>query len=130
MPFPLSETELKKTEEAIGATLPESYRNSMMQNNGGAVEAYDEVWELFPIQDQSSKKLISRTCNHVLKETESAQEWPNFHENALAIGENGSGDYLIIFQEGQKFEPGVFAWFHEDGALVTVAAQFSDLKRA
>lgn len=88
MPFPLSEAELMKTEEALGARLPESYRKAMMKNNGGSVEAYDEIWDLFPIRDQSSKKLISRTCNHILSETESAREWPNFNESALAIGEN------------------------------------------
>jgi len=130
MPFPLSEAELMKTEEELGARLPESYRDAMMKINGGSVEAYDEVWDLFPIRDQSSKKLISHTCNHVLRETESAREWPNFHEGALAIGENGAGDYLIMFQEGRTFEPEIYAWFHEDGALVTVAGHFAELQRA
>ncbi len=35
MPFPLDEMELKKTEEEIGAVLPESYRNAMKKCNGG-----------------------------------------------------------------------------------------------
>ena len=43
MPFPLDETELKKTEEEIGAVLPKSYRNAMMKCNGGSVEAWDEL---------------------------------------------------------------------------------------
>ena len=130
MPFALSEEELKKTEALLGAELPADYRAKMMKNNGGEVEAFDDVWQLFPIQDQSSKKLISRTCNHILKETKSAQEWANFHENALAIASNGAGDCLVIFQAGKKFEPEIYAWFHEDGALVTVATSFSELARA
>ncbi len=130
MPFPLSEEELQKTEKEIGAVLPLSYREAMKKNNGGSVDAWENIWELYPIKDQSSKKLISRTTNHIIKETKAAQEWSLFHENALAIGDNGTGDYLVIFKEGSKFESEVFAWFHEDGALVTVAKEFSELKYA
>ncbi len=129
MPFPLDEMELKKTEEEIGAVLPESYRNAMKKCNGGTVEAWDDMWELFPIFDQTSRKHISRTCNHIIKETKSAQEWATYHENAYAIAGNGTGDLLVIFREGSVFEPQVFLWCHEDGALITVAEDFAELGR-
>jgi hypothetical protein len=130
MPFPLDENELRKTEEKIGAVLPESYRNAMMKCNGGTIEAWDDTWELFPIFDQTSKKHISRTCNHILKETESAKKWTTYHENAYAIASNGFGDLLVIFREVNAFDPNVFLWCHEDGALITVAVDFAELKRA
>ena len=130
MPFPLSEEELIKTESEIGAKLPTSYRNSMMLNNGGSVAIGEEEWDLFPIFDQSSKKMISRTCNHILKETKSAQEWPRYHELAIAIASNGCGDLLVIFQKGKELENEVFFWSHEDGSLQLVANDFSELQKA
>jgi SMI1 / KNR4 family (SUKH-1) len=74
MPFALTEDELRKTESELGAVLPASYRESMKQSNGGAVEVGGDTWELFPIRDQSNRKLLSRTANHVLCETQSAQK--------------------------------------------------------
>ena len=129
MPFPISENEVLKTEGRIGAKLPQDYRSAMMDSNGGCVETYDDYWSLFPLDDRSSPKLISRTSNHVLRETAEAKKWPNYHENALAIAENGAGDYLVIFQKGPEFELGIFAWLHEDGSLVTVAQHFSELAK-
>ena len=129
MPFPLDETELQKTEKEIGAVLPESYRKAMMKCNGGTVEAWDDTWELFPIFDQTSRKHKSRTCNHILSETESAKKWTTYHEEAFAIASNGSGDLLVIFREGKDFAPNVFVWCHEDGALITVAEDFAELGR-
>ncbi|HEX5772747.1 MAG TPA: SMI1/KNR4 family protein [Geomobilimonas sp.] len=129
MPFPLDEKELQKTEQEIGAVLPESYRNAMMKCNGGTVEVWDDTWELFPIFDQTSRKHISRTCNHILKETKSAQEWATYHENAYAIAGNGSGDLLVIFRGGRIFEPQIFVWSHEDGALIAVAQDFAEMRR-
>lgn len=43
MPFPLDEKELQKTEQEIGAVLPESYRNAMMKCNGGTIKAWDDT---------------------------------------------------------------------------------------
>lgn len=129
MPFTLSESELKKTEDEIGAVFPDSYRQSMMQANGGTIAIDDDDWELFPIHDQSSNKVASRTCNHVLYKTKQAQQWKTFHENAFAIAHNGAGDKLVIFRKGEQFERGVFIWRHEDGALEFTANDFADIKR-
>jgi hypothetical protein len=127
--FDLSEEELAKTEAEIGARFPASYRDAMKASNGGTVEAYEDEWELFPIRDTSSQKRISRTTNHVLLETKNSGTWPRFHELAYAIAGNGSGDRLVIFREGNIFEPQVFAWGHEDDSLKLVASDFGELTR-
>ena len=129
MPFPLPESELEKTEMEIGAVFPSSYRLAMIQSNGGSVEADDDVWELFPIRDQSTKKHMSRTCNDVLYETKQAQGWKTFHENAYALANNGTGDLLVMFRKGKEFENEIFHWGHEDGSLILVANDLSELKR-
>jgi hypothetical protein len=128
MPFPLSDEELRKTEKEIGAELPSSYRNGMMIDNGGFIKVRGEEWQLFPIRDQSSRKLITRTANHILEETKSAQEWAAYPENALAIAANDYGDLLVMLRTVKGFEPQVFLWSHEDGSIELVANDFSELK--
>jgi len=46
----------------------------------------EDQWEVHPIRDTSDRKRLSRSCNHVLAETKSAQEWRRFPRGALAIG--------------------------------------------
>ena len=130
MPFPISDDEVRKIETALGATLPPTYRESMMQANGGTVEVDGDTWELFPLRDGSDRKRLSRTANHVLHETQKAQEWPNYHENAIAIAGDGSGDLLVLFQEGPEIRPQVFIWSHVDGSLQLTANDFREIRRA
>jgi len=130
MPFPLNSAELEKTENEIGAKLPDLYRNAMMRDNGGSVKIQDDDWELFPIRNQGSRKLVSRTANHILRETASAKEWRGYPDNAIAIGSNGSGDLLVLIKEDSIFNNQVYVWDHEDASLTTVANDFSELKRA
>ena len=130
MPFPLNEDELKKTEKEIGAELPTSYREAMMKDNGGSVDVRNDDWDLFPVRNQSSRKLIARTANHILRETKSAREWRGYPESALAIGGNGSGDLLVFIKEGSIFNPEVVIWGHEDGSLEPEANDFSKLEKA
>ena len=127
MPFDLSEDQLKTTESEIGAKFPDSYRRLMMQSNGGEIAANSDIWNLIPLRDTSDRKRISRTANHVVSETMSLSGFPAWHENAYAIAENGTGDALVMFQDGDRFEPQVFFWCHEDGALELVAEDFSAL---
>lgn len=81
----------------LGRRFPSAYRVKMLRENGGSVVIAGEHWHLFPVENRESRKHISRTCNHVLKE--SRLLWSGglqFPEFAVAIGENGSGDYLFL----------------------------------
>lgn len=127
MPFDLSEEQLEATETEIGAKFSESYRQRMMQSNGGEVDAMSDYWNLIPLRDTSDRKRLSRTANHVLVETKSFSGFPSWHENAYAIAENGTDDALVMFREGDQIKPQVFYWCHEDGALELVAEDFSTL---
>ena len=127
MAFDLSEQQLQSTESEVGAMFPDSYRLHMMKSNGGECAAKSDYWNIIPIRDTSDRKRLSRTANHVLVETKSFSEFPSWHEGAFAIAENGTGDALVMFLKGQRFEPQVFYWCHEDGSLEQVAGDFSDL---
>ena len=68
----------------------------MAQVNGGELTTEDDDWQLFPFFDKSDNKRISRTCNHIILETNQAKQWENFPVNGIAIGSNGCGDLLLL----------------------------------
>lgn len=130
MPFPVEERFIVATEQKLGVKLPPDYVQKMRQANGGAVNTSSDAWLLYPILDTSDKKRLKRTCNDVVKETQNAREWPDFPEDAVAIGSNGGGDQLVLLRD--KNSPSnlgneVFWWDHETGELYTVAASFDEL---
>ncbi len=129
MPLNLSEEQLRATETEIGAKFPDSYREQMMRSNGGEINAGSDYWNLIPLRDTTDRKRLSRTANHVLVETKSLSGFPSWHENAIAIAENGTGDALVMFRDGDQIKPRVFYWCHEDGALELLADDFSSLAR-
>ena len=127
MPFDLSEEQLRATENEIEAKFPEAYRRQMMRSNGGEIDAASDNWNLIPLRDASDRKRLSRTANHVLVETKSLSGFPKWHENALAIAENGTGDALVMLRDGDQIKPQVYKWCHEEGTLEFVAEDFSSL---
>jgi hypothetical protein len=128
MPFDLAETFILAAERELGGSLPKSYRAALLRANGGELETESDDWEMYPIADTSDRKRLSRTANHIIKETQSCREWPRFPEGALAIAGNGSGDQLIFLKDGASFSAAVYAWSHETGAIAKVADDFSLLK--
>ena len=130
MPFNLAERFIREAEAELGAPLPHSYRQAMMASNGGEVAAYDDVWNLHPILDKSDRKRLSRSCNHILRETRVMLDWPDWPENAVAIGDIGTGDKLLFLREGRLYQPAVYVWLHDSGDLIVVAQSFSELRRA
>jgi hypothetical protein len=130
MPFNLAEPFISAAEKKLGAPLPHSYRQAMMASNGGEVAAYDDVWSLHPILDNSDRKRLSRSCNDILRETGVMRDWPGWPKNAVAIADNGTGDKLLFLREGQLYQPAVYVWLHDAGDLVVVAQTISELRRA
>jgi len=129
VPFNLDERFIAAAEQKLGASLPSSYRQAMMTNNGGEVLAYDDVWNLHPILDTSDRKRVKRSCNDILYETTYMRDWPGWPENALAIGSNGGGDRLVLLKVNRRYEPTIYVWLQDSSELVAVADGFSDLER-
>jgi hypothetical protein len=114
-------------EQALGASLPYSYRRAMVTNNGGRVLAFDDVWDLHPILDTSDRRRLKRSCNNILRETEFMSDWPSWPEGAIAIASNGGADRLVLLKVNRRYEPTIYVWLHDTGELVAVADVFSDL---
>lgn len=129
MPFNLSEEQLAQTESALGARLPNSYRDAMQQNNGGEAFTGEDDWMFYPIKDTSDRKRLARTCNHILHETEVCKGFGRFPTHALAIAGNGLGDQMVLIHESGRWSEQVFVWRHESGDLQVLAQCFSDLQK-
>lgn len=129
MPFNLSEEQLAQTEKEIGVKFPHEYREAMKLDNGGEASTDEDDWEFYPIKDTSDKKRLSRTCNHIINETESCKDFGNFPNHAVAIASNGLGDQMVFIKESGKFLNKVFLWLHESGELQEFAETFNEIKK-
>ena len=129
MPFDLAASFIEAAEREIGGTLPASYVAAMCVSNGGELDVLDDDWQQYPIADTSDRKRLSRTSNHVIKETQALYRWPSFPKQGLAIAGNGSGDQLVLLRDGQVFAESVYHWSHETGALTRLPVRFRNLRR-
>lgn len=129
MPFPLDVQLVKRAEAKLGRKLPLDYIGKMCRANGGQVKAGIDCWQLYPIFDDSDRRRLKRTCYDIIRETKAAQEWPDFPQDALAIGSNGGGDQLVLLADPSsvRYADAVYWWDHETGELTKVADDFSEL---
>ena len=104
------------------------FLRSVLRENGGELATDEDDWQQYPIADTSDRKRLSRSANHILKETASCRGWARFPENAVAIAGNGAGDQLVLLRQNGVFTPEVYAWLHELGELEKVADDFSLIK--
>ncbi len=129
MPFDLPDEQLAQTEKLLDAKLPHEYSEAMKIDNGGEASTEEDHWELYPIKDSSDRKRISRTCNHIISETESCKGFGNFPENAISIASNGLGDQMVFLKENNLYKNTVYLWLHETGELQKLADNFSAIKK-
>ncbi len=133
MPFPVDLKWITQTEQKLGVRFPASFVTAMSRMNGGSVRTHVDVFELFPFLDASDRKRIQRTCGSIDRETMSARKgWHGFPPNAVAIGENGGGDLLILLpmpDQPDMLQHSVYWWDHETGEVEQVADDFSNLPK-
>ena len=128
MPFPLAEERIVAAEEQLGRRLPQGLRRRLLRENGGEIEVLhhgeplDEGWSLLPVWDPTSRRTIGRTTNHLIRETDLLRrDLPGiFPEDAVAIAENGGGDYLVLRGDSEMVE----LWDHETGETLPVQVEW------
>jgi hypothetical protein len=120
---------VRDAEGKLGRRLPLGYVVSMCRDNGGQVAVSRDVFSLHPILDTSDRKRLARTCNDIVRETAAARQWPGFPPDALAIGNNGGGDLLVLLPDpaGGRYADAVYWWDHETGKLHPAADAFEEL---
>ena len=130
MPFPIEPKYIKEAEVELGIEFPKSFFEKMEKENGGEFSTDEDDWTLYPFFDKLDNKRISRTCNHIILETNQLREIEDFPENGIAIAENGCGDNLIMlpFEENQtKIKEKIYVWLHETGEIIEIANSIEDL---
>jgi hypothetical protein len=134
MPFPVDAQYVQKTEAKLGVTFPASFKLRMLKSNGGDVRTsmggWEEHWQLYPFFDTSDKTRLKRTCNDIVRETKSHRERPDVPPNAVAIGDNGGGDLLILLPDPNDtdcLQDAVYWWDHETGDVERIADDFDEL---
>ncbi len=127
MPFPVELKYILEAEKELGYQFPEIFKEKMQKENGGEFFAEDEWWFLFPFFDKSSKKRISRTCNHIVLENKNLQKWESIPEKAVAIGTNQSGDYLILKEKcDKKLNDEIYVSYHDEIGIIKVGENIND----
>ena len=116
-------------EQALGRTLPASYVQWLLVNNGRALGALS----VFPVYDEANaRKTWESIARHY---NTSWQEWlehvdgGNDASTLLPFAQFGTGDYYCFdyAQTGSTGEPVVVLWSHETGATSTVAPDIAAL---
>ena len=96
MPFPAPETTVAAAEAALGRRLPAAHRARLIADNGGEIGAMDDHWRLYPVWDQSDRRTVARTANHIVRENRTLRvDWPDLLHGFIAIADNGNGDLLL-----------------------------------
>lgn len=130
MSFRVDSKCVQETEQKLGVTFPSMFRGMLLRDNGGSVDAAGETWWLHPILDTGDGKRAGRTCDDMVRETTSARSRPGFPPAAVAIGNNGGGDELILLPKPEKpseLDPAVFRWDHKTHEVQRLAGDFSEL---
>jgi SMI1 / KNR4 family (SUKH-1) len=125
MAFPTTEDRVAAAETELGMRLPPAYRQRLIANNGGEIEVADDVWQAFPVFDDSDRKRAGRSANHIVRETQQARQWPGFPSGAVAVGANGTGD-LLIFLPGRDgaCDSRLHLWSHGSHECSPTAVDF------
>jgi cell wall assembly regulator SMI1 len=115
-------------EQALGRSLPASYAQWLLVNNGRALGALS----IFPVYDSANAR---KTWESIARHYETSwQEWlentgANGNEASalLPFAQFGTGDYYCFdyAQTGPRGEPVVVLWSHETGAATAVAPDFA-----
>lgn len=122
-----SQAAIAAAEQALGRTLPASYVQWLLVNNGRALGALS----VFPVYDEANaRKTWESIARHY---NTSWQEWlehvdgGNDASTLLPFAQFGTGDYYCFdyAQTGPSGEPVVVLWSHETGATSTVAPDFA-----
>ncbi|MDK8345607.1 SMI1/KNR4 family protein [Brevibacterium sp. UMB1308A] len=111
MAFPVDESRIRAAEEALGRTFPDVLRERLMSENGGEIDDTDEgYWFLYPVYDDSDRRRLARSADHVVKVTETwRSEADGFPQDAVPVAEDQEGNAIVLLPGDDRF----YVWDHE-----------------
>jgi SMI1/KNR4 family protein SUKH-1 len=119
MAFAGSEELVAAAEAVLGRRLPDAHRQRLIRDNGGEIEASGDRWTLYPVRDDTDRRTVARTANHIVRENEAhRRDWPDaLPPGWVGIADNGTGDLLVVGPDRDD----VCFWDHETGGLEPVS---------
>jgi hypothetical protein len=103
MGLPVSEERIAETEAKVGRRLPEGFRELTKKSNGGAsIRIGSTYFDVYAIWDPTDRKSMSRSANHVVRETEAIyRDLGDFlPAGGAVLASNAGGDPLIQLPDG------------------------------
>ena len=126
MAFPTTADRIAAAEAQLGVRLPAEYTNRLISDNGGELETADDVWQVFPVFDDTDRKRAGRSANHIVRETQLATQWSGFPKGAVAVAANGTGDLLVFLLGADGTCNGRLQhWSHDTQECSPTALDFS-----
>lgn len=120
MALPTTEACVIVEERLVGRRLPTSLRDRLVRENGGELLCDGEFWQLHPVWDPGDRRTVQRSANHIARETDAARQWHGFPEKGVAVGEDGSGNRLVLLPGSDE----IYRWDHETRACEPVSADW------
>jgi len=120
---------IELAEATLRATLPESFRRFLLEQEPRELEILGLVWDLNPVFETNVGDFSRHRGSAIVAETMDARAWDGFPAGAIAVGSDGCGNYLVFLpnelQAGLKDE--LYIWWHEGPELEFVAGDFSEV---
>ncbi|MGE7978397.1 SMI1/KNR4 family protein [Psychrobacillus sp. NPDC093200] len=113
----VNESDIKETEDKLGAVFPEQYKELFKLINNAEVGE----WTLFPIKDQRNPK---KTWDDIVRQNTEVNE--DMSKELIAIGDDGSGDKLCFKIKNGRMENEIYIWYHEDAELEEYASNLKE----
>ena len=101
----VDETDIKVTEDKLGAVFPEQYKELFKLVNNAEIGE----WTLYPINDHRNPK---KTWDDVVRQNTEVRE-DDLSKDLIAIGDDGSGDKLCFKVNNGRMENEIYIWYHE-----------------
>ena len=122
---PVEEQYIAAAERQLGVTFPLHYRTWLSRFNGGELEIDSVWWDLHPVADASDPRRIGPTWDHVCRQTDLAGLQGGFPKEAIAIGDDGSGDRLVLIGRAPGAELELAVWRHATREIQWTTEQMS-----
>lgn len=108
---------IAETEALLGVTFPTGFKAAMARRNGGDVKIGGESWWLFPFRDTSDRRLLKKTFEDIVRNTESARACGlDFPEDGVAIASDRCTSDLLLLR-GRPLGREVWYWSPDLGVL-------------
>lgn len=129
--FGTTEGAIRRAEMTLGRTLPPSFRQWLLANNGHGLRGQADDVTIFPVVDDRD---LPTTWDSIVRQYK--ENWASWLENfegddrdfghLLPFAEFGSGDYYCFDYSRQDShgEPPVVRWSHETGDTEDRAESF------